>query len=197
MNDTTDITIILDRSGSMARIRTDVIGGFNSFLADQRKLPDLATITLVQFDHDYEVMYRRKKVQTAPDLTEETFVPRGNTALYDAMGRAISDVGDRYASLREADRPGRVIFVVLTDGEENASREYKRAQLAAMVKVQREKYAWEFVFIGANQDAFLNGAAVGVLRAANFAADARGTQIAFDNMSVGITSYRSGRGYES
>jgi Mg-chelatase subunit ChlD len=195
MNDTTDITIVLDRSGSMQAIRSDTIGGFNSFLADQRKIPGKARLTVVQFDHEFETVFQGRDIHEPFLLTEETFVPRGNTALYDAMGRAIADAGSRFARLSESLRPKRVIFVVITDGAENASTEYSRARVAAMVKDQRETYNWEFVFIGANQDAVTKGAEIGIAIAANFVADASGTSTAFANVSRGIANYRSGGGY--
>ena len=195
MKDTTDITIILDRSGSMQAIRTDTIGGFNSFLEEQKKLPDKASLSLIQFDHEYEPVYRGIDIQDAAKLTLETFVPRGNTALYDAVGRTIVKTGERLAKLPEAERPKRVLFLIITDGAENASREYSAAMLHSMITEQREKYAWEFVFLGANQDSFLNAQQIGVALAANFVADAQGTHSLYSNVSGGTSDFRSGKGY--
>lgn len=195
MKNQTDITIILDRSGSMLSICKDTIGGFNSFLAEQRKLPGEARVSLVQFDDQYEVVYAGNDIRTAPELTEATFVPRGSTALLDAIGRTVVAMGARFAAMPEADRPDKVIFVIMTDGGENASREYARAKVFEMVKTQRETFSWEFVFIGANQDSIAVGTSLGIANNANFTADVQGTTDAFANISRGVGSYRSGGGY--
>lgn len=195
MKDTTDITIILDRSGSMQAIRGDTVGGFNAFLEEQKKLPDPASLSLIQFDHEYEPVYRGIDIREAAQLTLETFVPRGNTALYDAVGRTIVKTGERLAKLPEAERPKRVLHLIITDGAENASREYTAAMLHSMITEQREKYSWEFVFLGANQDAVLNAQQIGVALASNFVADREGTHSLYDNMTTGTSDYRSGKGY--
>ncbi len=195
MKNMTDITIILDRSGSMSSVLADTIGGFNSFLADQRKLPDEAVLTLIQFDNEYDVIYSMHDIRRAPELTRESYVPRGTTALLDAMGKTIASTGARLAKMPASERPARVIIVTMTDGMENASREFSRTKVFQMVTHQRTKYAWEFVFIGANQDAIATAKDMGVQLASNYVADAIGTASAFDNMSHGLRSYRSGGNY--
>ena len=189
----TDISIVLDRSGSMDSVKSDTIGGFNSFLKGQKEVPGEATISLVQFDDIYEVVYEGKRLRDAPLLTERTFVPRGTTALLDAIGRTINGTGKRLSAMTEAERPEKVIFVILTDGYENASREFKVEQINDMIRHQRDVYAWEFVFIGANQDAITSASQMGI-QAANaltFAANTVGTQQAFSSLTQNIAAYRT------
>lgn len=194
-HDYADLTIVLDRSGSMSYVKTDTIGGFNQFLADQKAAPGHATLTLCQFDHEFEVVHGGKAVKDVPALDDTTFVPRGNTALLDAVGRAINETGARLAAMADHDRPGKVIFVILTDGQENASHEYDRAKVFEMITHQREVYGWEFVFLGANQDAIKTGAALGVKTANSmtYAANSVGTQEAFASTSANAVSFRTGR----
>lgn len=174
-----EIACVLDRSGSMSSIRDDAIGGFNAFLEDQKKVEGEADISLFLFDDQYEVVYEGKDIASAPKLTPETFVPRGMTALYDAVGRTIDAIGNRLLS--SDSKPEKVIFVILTDGHENASREYSQKYVAEMIKHQTEKYSWEFVFLAANQDAFATGAKLNISAqtTANFAADSKGTSDAY------------------
>lgn len=190
----TDITIVLDRSGSMSSVAADTIGGFNRFLADQKKAAGTATITLNQFDDQHERVLDAVDIQKAQDLTHQSFVPRGSTALLDAMGRAITDTGKRLDALPEKDRPEKVVFVTITDGQENASSEFSRAKIFQMVKHQREKYAWEFVFLGANQDAIAVGASIGVSVAntMTYASNSAGVASAYTAMASNLTSFRSG-----
>ena len=137
----TDITIVLDRSGSMASVRADTIGGFNEFLRKQREANiGECRVSLVQFDDQYETVYADRPVAVAADLTSETFVPRGSTALNDAIGKTIAATGARYAALPELMRPGKVLFVIVTDGGENASKEYTGAKVQEMIVQQRDKY---------------------------------------------------------
>lgn len=189
----TDISIVLDRSGSMDSVKLDTIGGFNSFLKAQKGVPGEATITLVQFDDIYEVVYEGIRLQDAPLLNDQTFVPRGTTALLDAIGRTINATGKRLATLPETERPEKVIFVILTDGYENASREFKVEQINDMIRHQRDVYAWEIVFIGANQDAITSASQMGI-QAANaltYAANTVGTQQAFSSLTQNIAAYRT------
>lgn len=192
--DLTDITVVLDRSGSMSSVWTDTIGGFNSFLKTQKEAPGEATFTLVQFDNHYEVDYRGKNIQEIPDLNNETYVPRGGTALLDAIGRTINETGQRLAALAESDRPSKVIFVILTDGEENASKEFKKGKINEMITHQTEKYQWDFVFLGANQDAIQTGSSMGIMagNSLTYAANSIGTVSAFETVSSTMCSYRSG-----
>ena len=154
MKDYVDIVCVLDRSGSMESIKSDAIGGFNKFLDDQKSTPGNAKLSVILFDDRYEVLYEDKELSTAEYLTDETFVPRGWTALYDALGKTIFDTGERLANLNENERPSKVIVAVLTDGMENASKDYNRERVSNMIKHQRDVYNWEFVFLGANIDNF-------------------------------------------
>jgi hypothetical protein len=191
--DHTDITIVLDRSGSMQSVREDTIGGYNSFVESQAKLPGHASISLVQFDDQYEVVYAGVDCKAVKPMRAENFVPRGSTAMLDAIGRTINATGARLAAMAEADRPAKVVMVVLTDGEENASKEFTRAQVKMMVTRQRELYSWEFVFLGANQDAIFTAATIGVPAASSlsYAADAKGTEAVFASTSAYLGNVRS------
>lgn len=186
-----EIVCVLDRSGSMSSIRDDAIGGFNAFLSEQKAIPGEAKLTLALFDNQYEVVHDATDIAAVPELTAETFVPRGMTALYDAVGRTIDAIGARLS--KAVVKPEKVIFVILTDGEENASREYTQARTAEMIKHQTEKYGWEFVFLAANQDAFSAGAKLNIRAetTANFAADSIGTQSAYTYASNVTRTLRS------
>ena len=191
--DSSDISIVLDRSGSMSSIATDTIGGFNTFLREQQSVKSDATITLAQFDNVYETVYRALDLQLAPLLTDKTFVPRGATALLDAIGRTIDETGARLAALSESERPEKVIFVILTDGEENSSSQFNAAQINAKITHQRDVYRWEFVFLGANQDAINTASQIGIGagQALTYAADGEGASDAFESVSEKMRSYRS------
>lgn len=192
MKDKTDITIILDRSGSMQSVKTDTIGGFNSFLEEQQKVSGEASLSLVQFDDQYETVYTDKDINSAAQLTEATFQPRGMTALYDAIGRTINATGQRLANLPEAERPNKVLFVIMTDGFENSSQEFKAARISEMINHQRNLYKWEFMFIGANQDAVLSAQEMGIptQAALTYTANAAGTVAAFGSMAEKVALYR-------
>ena len=150
-NNLTDITLVVDRSGSMSSCRTDAEGGINTFVEEQKKTPGDANITLVQFNTDYEVVHNGIPVKYVPKFELH---PRGCTALLDAVGKAINTVGERLAKMSENDRPGCVVFVIVTDGQENASKEFSQAQIKELVEKQKTKYNWKFTFLGANVDAF-------------------------------------------
>lgn len=188
----TDINIVLDRSGSMEAVKSDTIGGFNSFLSEQKAVEGEATITLVQFDDVYEEVYKAVPIAEAKPLDTETFVPRGWTALLDAIGRTIIDTGKRLASIKEEERPENVIFVILTDGLENASREFDRQRISEMISHQRDVYNWEFVFLGANQDAIATAGDMGITQAnaLTYAANPAGTQAAFGSVAKNVAAYR-------
>lgn len=189
----TDITIVLDRSGSMASVAHDTIGGFNRFLDDQKSAPGTASITLHQFDHEFLTVIKAQDVKAAEHLTGKTFVPRGNTALLDAIGRAIGDTGSRMESAPDSEKAEKVVFVIITDGFENSSREFDHSKVFEMIKHQREKYAWEFVFLGANQDAISAAAGMGVSgsNAMTYAANSVGTTSAFEATSKNLVQMRS------
>lgn len=168
--DLTDITLVVDRSGSMSHVREDAEGGVNTFIAEQANEPGRALLTLVQFDTEYEFVHKGVPIGEA---TKYRLIPRGMTALLDAVGRAINETGERLAQMPEEDRPGLVIFVVMTDGHENSSVEFTKAQVKEMIERQQNVYNWHFTFLGANQDAFAEAGSLGINKggAANYAAD--------------------------
>jgi hypothetical protein len=157
----TRIAIILDRSGSMQTVREATVSGFNEFIRQQKALPGEASVLLVQFDDQYEVVFD-KPLAEVPELTQDGFVPRGWTALLDAQGRTIVKLGADLAAMPEADRPSKVVVMTLTDGMENASKEYDLQQIGEMIRHQRDVYNWEFVFLGANQDAIATAASMNI-----------------------------------
>lgn len=166
----TDITVVMDRSGSMQSCRADAEGGFNSFVDEQKKLPGDALLTLVQFDTEYEFVHTAKPIKDVPKFT---LVPRGWTALLDAVGRAIVETGERVGKMEEKDRPGLVVFVIVTDGQENSSKEYKKDKIKEMIELQQNTYKWQFTFLAANQDAFAEASDMGIKTAGaiNFTTD--------------------------
>ncbi len=170
------IAVLLDRSGSMESIKPDTEGGFNAFIAEQRKEPGDARVTLAQFDTEYEVVYANRPIADVPPLQLQ---PRSMTALYDALGRLITDVGAELAARPEAERPGHVIVVVMTDGMENSSAEWTHEAVSAAIKRQESEYSWYFVFLGANMDAVAVGAQLG------FAPDRTMT---YDASELGVAS---------
>lgn len=158
----TEIAGVLDRSGSMACIISDTMGSFNKFLEDQKNAPGIAKMTLNQFDDVFKVVYEGKDIKDAPQLTKDNYSPRGTTALLDAIGKTINTLGERLKGMKEEDRPGKVVVVIITDGFENASREFNRNQIFDMIKKQTEVYKWAFIFLGANQDAIKTGESMGI-----------------------------------
>ena len=168
--DLTDITLVVDRSGSMDAIQGDAEGGVNTFITEQAKEPGEALLTLVQFDTEYEFLHKGVPIGEVPRYELH---PRGATALLDAVGRAINETGERLAAMKEQDRPGLVIFVVMTDGLENSSKEFTKAQIKEMIERQQHDYNWHFTFLGANQDAFAEAGSLGIQAAgaANYAMD--------------------------
>lgn len=145
----TEIAFVLDRSGSMEAMKVEAIGSFNHFIEVQKKEPGDVRFTLVLFDHEYEKLFDHMVLSEVPPLTDQTYEPRGNTALLDAMGRTIDEIGQRLAATPENQRPSKVIVACLTDGFENASKHYDNTKIAQMIDHQRSVYSWEFVFLGA------------------------------------------------
>lgn len=161
-----EIIVLLDRSGSMATVANDTVGGFGVFIEEQKKIPGDCVLTLVQFDSDsIETVHEAKQIKDIPTLV---FVPRGGTPLLDAIGQTIVKTGKRFADMPEEKRPGKVIFQIITDGEENASREFDLAKVKALITEQTDKWKWEFGYIGANVDAFDEAGKMGI-RAAGVA----------------------------
>ncbi len=186
----TEIVFVVDRSGSMTGIAADMQGGFDAFIAKQRKVAGECKVTLVRFDTEYEIVYSSTPLDQVAALVLE---PRGSTALLDALGRTIDSVGRRLGGLPEAERPSQVLFVVVTDGQENASHEYGRKLIFDMITHQREKYGWEFVFLGANQDSIASAQGIGisVTNSVTFKPTSRGTGRLLDVLSDNVTRYRS------
>ncbi len=190
----THITVILDRSGSMDSIRDDTIGGFNTFLAQQQAEPGTATLTLVQFDSQdpYEMIHHFRLLSGVPALTRETFVPRGGTPLLDAMGRGIIDLETNIKAISEAERPSKVIFAVITDGQENASREFKRDRVQQMI-AEKTKDDWQFVFLSADLSAIGESHDLGIAPSSSllFSKDSIGTENAWRSFSDSASAYRA------
>lgn len=190
MKNFTDITFILDRSGSMSSLASDVVGGFETFVKDQRNAGENAALTLVQFDDQYEVVFANRPIMDAPTTIQ--FAPRGSTALLDAIGRTINDVGARLSKTPENDRPNKVLFIVMTDGYENASREFTNVKVKELVEHQKTKYQWDFVFLGANMDSFSVGGSMGVssFGTVNFVATSAGVRSGLQAASYYTSSAR-------
>ena len=169
-NDLTDITMVVDRSGSMESIKADAEGGVNAFIDEQKNASGAALLTLVQFDNEYEFVHSGISIQ---QVSRFTLVPRGSTALLDAVGRAINETGARLTAMEESQRPGLVVFVIVTDGQENSSREFNRDQIRSMIEHQQSVYSWQFTFLAANQDAFAEGTSLGIAASgiASYSAD--------------------------
>lgn len=195
----TEILIILDRSGSMESVKADTIGGFNNFLAEQKKLPDEAAITLVQFDDRYERVYEGKPLADAPRLNEDTYQPRGSTALLDAIGRTINEQGKRFSEAPDERKPSKVIVAIMTDGFENASQNFDRAQVFGLISQQRDQWGWSFYFLGANQDAIAEAGRIGLApgQALSYAATPMGTAAVMSSLGRAVAhSRRTGKSYD-
>jgi uncharacterized protein YegL len=188
-----DVTVILDRSGSMDAIASDVVGGFNSFLAEQRRQPGECRLTLVQFDDQYEVLYAGVPLPDVRRLTARTYQPRGSTALLDAVGRTIDAAGRRFSELPEPTRPDRVLMVIVTDGLENASTDYTREQIFKMISTQQDVYHWSFLFLAANQDAIAEGARLGIgaQQSMDFVATGAGVREGTLRVSRAVSAFRT------
>jgi len=195
-NDYTHLSVILDRTGSMESIRDDTIGGFNAFMEEQKAEPGEATLTLVQFDSQdpYEVIHRFRPLPEIPPLTRKTFVPRASTPLLDAIGRGINDLEQSLAALAETERPARVVMVIITDGQENASREFRKEQIERMIR-DRQAADWQFVFLSADLAAIGEALTSGMADASvmGFDKTSLGTSAAFKSTSARIKDYRAAR----
>ena len=191
----TELVFILDRSGSMAGLEGDTIGGFNAMLEKQRAQAGEALISTVLFDNESQVIHDRIPLARVPKLTEKEYYVRGCTALLDAVGSAIHHIGNVHKYAREEDRPEKTLFVITTDGMENASRRYSYEKVKEMITRQKEKYGWEFLFLGANIDAAREAARFGIApeRAANYHADAKGTSVIYEAVSATVCDFRASR----
>jgi hypothetical protein len=188
----TEIIFLLDRSGSMGGLESDTIGGFNAFIENQRKLEGKTLVTGVLFDDQYEVVWNGAEPEKVK-LTAKEYYVRGCTALLDAVGKTILDVGYRLSKTSEDDRPGKVIFVITTDGFENASREFTYKKVKELIKHQQEKYNWEFIFLGANIDAEKEADSLGINieNAYSFEASEEGVESMYKMVSEAVTEKRS------
>lgn len=186
----TEIVYILDRSGSMAGLEEDTIGGFNSMMAKQKETGEKAIVSTVLFDDECEVIHDRVPIAKIEKMTDKQYYVRGCTALLDAVGGAIHHIGNIHKYAREEDRPEKTIFVITTDGLENSSSNYSYEKVQKMVKRQQKKYGWEFIFIGANIDAYAVGQKFGFRkdRTVNYIADDIGTANVYDGVSLAINT---------
>jgi uncharacterized protein YegL len=191
MKDATHIAVLLDRSGSMESIKGETISGFNFFLNEQKKSGANASLTLVQFDtQSTEIVHEASPIQSVPELNAETYQPRGGTPLLDALGETMISTGSTLAAMPEANRPDKVVFVIITDGQENSSHKFSKNQIKEMLEHQTNVYKWQFIYLGANQDAFAEAGNVGIAmgHAANFAPAQMAT--AFAVAAENVAQYR-------
>ena len=195
----TEIVFILDRSGSMAGLEADTIGGFNSMVEKQKKEPGEAFLSAVLFNNDSTVIYDRTDIRKVEPLTGRRYSVGGCTALLDAIGGAVHHIANVHKYAREEDRPGRTVFVITTDGMENASRCYSYPQVQKMVKHEQEKYGWEFLFLGANMNAISAARSFGIRedRAVRYACDSVGTSLNFAVAGQAISRLRKGSAIEA
>lgn len=188
----TELVFILDRSGSMSGLEEDTIGGFNSMLEKQRKEPGDAVVSTVLFDNETEVIHDRIYIANVPKLTDKEYMVRGCTALLDAVGGAIHHIGNVHKYARKEDVPKKTLFIIITDGMENASHHYNYDKVRHMIERQKERYGWEFLFLGANIDAAAEAKRFGIDKsmAANYHSDATGTALNFEVIGEAITGVR-------
>ncbi|TYR74703.1 VWA domain-containing protein [Rossellomorea vietnamensis] len=187
----TEVVFLLDRSGSMAGLENDTIGGFNGFVKRQEQLDGKTVITTVLFDDDYEVLWQGKPAETVK-LTEKEYYVKGCTAMLDAIGKTIAEVGHRLFQTPEGERPGKVIFAITTDGHENASVEFSYEKINEMIRHQREIYNWEFIFMGANIDVVQEAENIGILAesAYEFEASEEGVEKMYSKMCEEVSQMR-------
>lgn len=185
------IIVIGDRSGSMSSTIDDALGGFNEFVANQKKLPGKGLFTLALFDDKYELVYDMVDLETVPVVTRDTWSPRGRTRLLDALGCTITSTGEQLALMPEHERPGKVICVVVTDGHENDSREYNdKSAIMKMINHQRDKYSWEFVYLGAEENALDEAQSIGIPIATRFNNTAKGHKSAYKGIEYAVSGLR-------
>ena len=190
----TELVFILDRSGSMAGLESDTIGGFNALIEKQKKEAGEAFVSVVLFDSECEVIYDRVDLKKIEPMTDRQYYVRGCTALLDAIGGAVKHIGNVHKYAREEDRPGRTLFVITTDGLENASRRYTAEEVRRLVKRQQEEHGWEFLFLGANIDAVTTASHFGIRadRAVRYNSDRAGTALNYEVVSEAVCSVRAG-----
>ena len=198
-NNITELVFILDRSGSMAGLESDTIGGFNSMIEKQKKQDGECYVSTVLFDDESEVLHDRVRLGDISKMTDNDYTVRGCTALIDAIGGAIRHIGNIHKYARPEDVPEHTMFVITTDGQENASHKYTSEQVKKMIERQKEKYGWEFLFIGANIDAVETASryGIGADRAVNYNADGEGTHILYETVAKAVCNVRASEPLES
>ncbi|MDF2943903.1 MAG: hypothetical protein K0S01_2761 [Herbinix sp.] len=189
----TELIFILDRSGSMSGLESDTIGGYNAMLGKQKKEPGEAVITTVLFDDKYELLHDRINLRGIQPITDNEYFVRGSTALLDAVGKTINKIGNAQKHTAEDERAEHVMFVITTDGMENASREFSYEKIRQMIERQKSKYGWEFIFLGANIDAIATAERFGIRedRATNYNADSEGTLLNYDVICETVSCMRA------
>lgn len=192
-NKCTELVFIIDRSGSMAGLEDDTIGGFNSMLGEQKTVDGEACVTTVLFDDRYELLHDRVNIQDVAPLTKKSYTVRGTTALLDAVGRTIHNIRKAQKSVPEEECAEKVMFIIITDGMENASRHYTADMIKERIEHYKKKHGWEFIFFGANMDAIAEAGKIGISadRAQNYFADSCGTRSTYASMSAIATSFRT------
>jgi len=188
----TELVFILDKSGSMGGLETDTIGGYNSMLEKQKAVEGECHITTVLFDNNYELLHDRIDIKAVSPITEKEYAVGGSTALLDAIGRTIHKIGNAQKYTADDYRAEKVMLIIITDGEENSSREYSAEKVRAQIERQKAKYGWEFVFLGANIDAVATAGrfGIGADRAVDYLADSEGTNLNFAVMSAAVAEFR-------
>ena len=191
-NEMTELVFILDRSGSMSGLESDTIGGFNAMLKKQRKEDGECYVSTVLFDNTFKVLHDRVPLKEVEDMTEKDYEVGGTTALLDAIGRSIHHIGNIHKYARKEDVPAHTLFVITTDGMENASRQYDSDTVKKMISRQEEKYGWQFLFVGANIDAVETASRIGIRKenAVDYFADSVGTKVVYENVSNAVFSMR-------
>ena len=194
-NNITELVFILDRSGSMSGLESDTIGGFNSLIEKQKQQDGECFVSTILFDNDSEVLHDRVRLAEVPPMTDRDYTVRGCTALLDAIGGAIRHIAHIHKYARPEDVPEHTVFVITTDGMENASRRYDADRVKRMIEHEKEKYGWEFLFLAANIDAVTTAKRFGIAesRAVNYHADRQGTEIIYDTVSEAVCSVRAAR----
>lgn len=190
-----EMVFLLDRSGSMSGLERDTINGFNDMIQKQRKLEGHCLVSTVLFDNSFEVLHNRYDLQEIKKMTTDDYCVRGTTALLDAIGRSITKISNVYGLLSKEEKPEKTLFVITTDGMENASVEYTHSKIKQMIKLKTDEYGWEFLFLGANIDAVDEAEKLGIRkeRVANYHADSMGTKAHYSSVESAITSFRQNK----
>ncbi len=190
----TEILCIIDRSSSMRDTATEVIDGFNLFMEEQREISGDINVTLSLFHRKNEILFEGRSLDEIPKnyMNDENYSPMGSTSLYDAIGQVINSAGNRYNSMHENERPGKVMVLIMTDGDENSSQEFSKAQVAEMISTQQNVYSWDFIFIGANIDTESTSQDLKIRYSASYSQDVGQTKSMLRNVSRTVSSYRAG-----